>query len=98
MRALSIAIALFAIGCDGAAMVDADARPPRRDGGPRADGGPPILGGPGCGLEAAAFCDTFDAVSEVRGRGGDLDPSRWSASRGNPQLPTGNGVVIAAGP
>jgi hypothetical protein len=56
------------------------------------------MGGPGCGLDAAAFCDTFDGPSAVRGRAGDLDPGKWSAGRGNPQAATGNGVVIAAGP
>jgi hypothetical protein len=61
-------------------------------------GGSFSMGGPGCGLDAAAFCETFDAPSTVRGRAGDLDPTKWSASRGNAQLPTGNGVVIAAGP
>jgi hypothetical protein len=36
----------------------------------------------GCGLTSPAFCDTFDqGPSAVRGRGGDLDPSRWSAGR-----------------
>lgn len=55
-------------------------------------------GGPGCGFASAAFCDTFDAPSAVRGRAGDLDPSRWSAARGNPQLPSGNGNALAAGP
>jgi len=55
-------------------------------------------GGPGCGLPSAAFCDTFDAVSAKRGREGDLDPSRWSVSRGEPQLATGNGVAVGIPP
>jgi hypothetical protein len=57
-----------------------------------------VPGGPGCGLASAAFCDTFDAPSTARGRAGDLDPTRWSAARGNPQLPSGNGNALAAGP
>lgn len=61
------------------------------------DTGPPP-GGPGCGFESAAFCDTFDQPSAMRGRAGDLDVTLWSAARGNPQLPTGNGQAIAAGP
>lgn len=55
-------------------------------------------GGPGCGFASAAFCDTFDAPSDVRGRAGDLDPTRWSAARGNPQLMSGNGNALSAGP
>jgi hypothetical protein len=57
-----------------------------------------VPGGPGCGLESAAFCDTFDAPSSPRGRAGDLDRTRWSAARGNPQLATSNGNAISAGP
>src|SRR5579864_5176496 len=35
-----------------------------------------------CGLATAAFCDTFDeGPAPIRGRGGDLDPGRWSAAR-----------------
>src|SRR5690242_17580863 len=66
-------------------------------GGSSDDTGPPP-GGPGCGFESAAFCDTFDQPSAMRGRAGDLDVTYWSAARGNPQLPTGNGQAIAAGP
>jgi hypothetical protein len=62
------------------------------------DGGSWPPGDPGCGLEAAAFCETFDAIASERGRAGDLDRSRWSAARNHPQLPTGNGATIAAGP
>lgn len=58
----------------------------------------PIPGGPGCGFESAAFCDTFDAPAAQRGRAGELDVTRWSASRGNPQLATSNGNAISAGP
>jgi len=34
----------------------------------------------GCGLEHAAFCDTFDTPSPG-GRGGDLDDAQWSTAR-----------------
>jgi len=57
----------------------------------------PIPGDPGCGLESAAFCDNFDAPAEVRGRAGELDPRLWSVSRGQPQLPTSNGLAFSAG-
>src|SRR5688572_30977212 len=53
----------------------------------------PIPGDPGCGLESAAFCDTFDERSGVRGRAGELDPRLWSVTRGQPQLPTGDGMA-----
>ena len=56
------------------------------------------MGGAGCGLEAAAFCETFDAPAAHTGRAGELDIGKWSASRGEPQLPTGNGVVFGVGP
>ena len=35
----------------------------------------------GCGLKAAAFCDTFDAPSGDGSRTGDLDPVLWGVSR-----------------
>lgn len=57
----------------------------------------PIPGDPGCGLDSAAFCDNFDAPSDVRGRAGELDARLWSASRGQPQLPTSNGLAFSAG-
>jgi hypothetical protein len=60
--------------------------------------GSSMPGGPGCGLASAAFCDKFDAVSAKRGREGDLDPVKWSVSRGEPQLPTGNGVALGIPP
>src|ERR1700682_215668 len=35
-----------------------------------------------CGLANGAFCDTFDeGPAAIRGRGGDLDPAKWSAAR-----------------
>jgi len=59
---------------------------------------PTEMGAPGCGLEAAAFCDTFDAPAAVQGRAGELDASHWSAGRLQPQLPTGSNQVFAIGP
>jgi len=57
-----------AAGSDGAGQ---DAEMPRP--------GPP--GPPGCGLDAAAFCDTFDAPSAAGGREGELDGKKWSVAR-----------------
>ncbi len=67
---------------------------------PEEPGEPPIAGGPGCGLDAAAFCATFDAPAPTanRGRAGELDRRAWSAGRLAPQLPTGNGQAIGIGP
>jgi hypothetical protein len=47
---------------------------------------PPKIGEAGCGFERAAFCDTFGAPSQVRGRGGELDNVFWSVGRGKVQL------------
>jgi hypothetical protein len=58
----------------------------------------PLPGNPGCGLTQAAFCDTFEAIAQTRGRAGDLDVQRWSGSRSNGQQPSGNGAALAAGP
>lgn len=75
---LVVAASAGLAGCssheDGAAGSDAS------DGstdGPRP--GPP--GPPGCGLGAAAFCDTFDAPTTGGGREGELDPKKWSVFR-----------------
>jgi hypothetical protein len=38
-------------------------------------------GPPGCGLEEAAFCETFDAPAGATTRAGELDPERFSAAR-----------------
>jgi hypothetical protein len=51
-----------------------------------ADGGggarPTFPPGPaGCGLEQAAFCDTFDAPADAKSRAGELAPEKWSAAR-----------------
>ncbi|HEV8246286.1 MAG TPA: hypothetical protein VGP93_10985 [Polyangiaceae bacterium] len=57
-----------------------------------------IHGGPGCGLDEAAFCDTFDAPAASQGRAGELDSVSWGAGRLAPQLPSGNGVAYGIGP
>lgn len=44
------------------------------------------LGVPGCGLEHAAFCESFDAPSSTGGRAAELDSSRWSLSRIEPEM------------
>ena len=47
-----------------------------------------------CGLTSPAFCDTFDeGPAGNRGRGGDLDPTRWSAARLAPSDLSGLGPV-----
>jgi hypothetical protein len=55
-----------------------------------------------CGLTNAAFCETFDeGPAAIRGRGGDLDPARWSAARLAPSDLSGFGPVanpVAAAP
>lgn len=53
-----------------------------------------------CGLSSAAFCDTFSTVYSPRGRGGDLDTTKWSTARLSPtgnldQIGTGNYVGSA---
>jgi len=58
-------------GSDGGSAAGPDAEMSRP--------GPP--GPPGCGLDAAAFCDTFDAPTAGGGREGDLDPKKWSIVR-----------------
>ena len=55
----------------------------------------PTPGDPGCGLDAAAFCDTFDAPAKDRGRAGEADVTKWSASRMAPQGPTAYGQAYA---
>jgi hypothetical protein len=59
---------------------------------------PPVVPGQqGCGLAAAAFCETFDGISTNRGRAGDLDIARWSTSRTNGGLPSASGAAFAVG-
>jgi hypothetical protein len=53
----------------------------------------------GCGLEHAAFCETFDEPAGATTRAGELDPKRWSAARMcNIGGPSGNGEAVAIGP
>lgn len=56
------------------------------------------MGDPGCGLVAAALCDTFDGIASSQGRAGELDAERWSLSRNAPQSPTVMGSAFAIGP
>lgn len=51
---------------------------------------PTDKGKPGCGFDAAAFCDTFEAPAPEaqRSRGGELDGALWSGSRTFSQLST----------
>lgn len=54
----------------------------------------PVVGGAGCGLQQAAFCDTFDeGPSLLHGRAGDLDPSKWTIGRLAPADLNGIGVA-----
>jgi hypothetical protein len=41
-----------------------------------------------CGLDAPAFCETFEAGPAAGGRAGELDPARWSVARGEPYSPS----------
>ncbi len=44
-------------------------------------------GDPGCGLAAAAFCDTFDApAANTSGRSFELDSTRWGLARNEPGI------------
>jgi hypothetical protein len=54
---------------------------------------------PACGLANPAFCDTFEqGPAPARGRGGDLDPTMWSAARLAPQDFSGGGPVANPAP
>jgi hypothetical protein len=56
-------------------------------------------GSPGCGLEQAAFCETFDAPSDGSTRAGELDGARFSAARMcNIGGPSSDGEAVAIGP
>ncbi|HEV8551373.1 MAG TPA: hypothetical protein VGQ57_20135, partial [Polyangiaceae bacterium] len=95
--------ALMAFGCAGQPAADLPMAAAGSGGGA---GGPPSapvevpteMGAPGCGLEAAAFCETFEQPASAHGRAGELDPLRFSGGRLQPQLPTGSGQVFAIGP
>lgn len=58
------------------------------------------MGDPGCGLDAAAFCATFDAPADkdlAEGRAGELDATVWSGARMEPSLNWGD-EALAVGP
>ncbi len=57
-----------------------------------------VHGGPGCGLDSAAFCDTFDHPAKTRGRAGELNTLQWSAGRLCTQLASANGNAYGIGP
>jgi hypothetical protein len=97
-----VAIALV-VGCgevvpsDEDAQISRDAQSASDAHAPRRDASVFSNGDPGCGLEHAAFCDPFDAPSDLAGRAGELDPRRWSAARNAPQGLTGDGRSLAVG-
>lgn len=37
-----------------------------------------------CGFDSPAFCDTFESGPKEGGRSGELDPAKWSVTRGGP--------------
>jgi hypothetical protein len=63
-----------------------------------------LPGKPGCGLDAAAFCATFDDVTPPglgEGRAAELDPREWSGARMQPGLnfgPAATAVRLATIP
>jgi len=59
--------------------------------------GPIVLGDPGCGLDHAAFCDTFDAPATHHGRAGELDAAFWTAGREYPTFASTGERVIGIG-
>jgi hypothetical protein len=81
------------IRCGLVMFVIAGCAEPSGEGPGPAPDDPPVFGGPGCGFERAAFCDTFDAPSTMRGRAGDLDARRWSASHGQPAPALGDDYI-----
>jgi hypothetical protein len=100
-RPVALTIAGILAGCGSSGGIGDDGEPDAET--PRP--GPP--GPPGCGLDAAAFCDTFDAPTPATGgREGDLDSTRWSVTRasqaglgdqsatiGEYALPIGNATI-----
>jgi hypothetical protein len=74
LRRLAPLALLFAISLAGAVVVSRVA----------------VSGAPGCDVASPAFCDTFDSPASVRGRGGDLNPTRWSTARLAPSDMSGN--------
>jgi hypothetical protein len=90
-RHLGCALLVLA-GCGGGDLE------PGGDAGPDAEiPTPGVPGPPGCGLEAAAFCDPFDAPAAGGGRARELDGALWSGARTVPTAPV-YGDVIAIGP
>ena len=64
----------------------------------------PFVPSANCNLSAPAFCETFNqGPSAIRGRGGDLDPSKWATARLSGEIitsgqGTANPVPIAPAP
>jgi hypothetical protein len=92
MRHLGLVAVASLLACRGAQKSASDG-----DMHPGSGAGSFEMGGPGCGLAAAAFCDTFAAPASERGRAGELDPTRWSAGRMHPQGVGINGVAVGVG-
>ncbi|HTQ02457.1 MAG TPA: hypothetical protein VMI54_01330 [Polyangiaceae bacterium] len=51
-----------------------------------------------CGLDAPAFCETFEDGPRDGGRSGELDPARFSVARGMPYNPSDLGGAFGIGP
>jgi hypothetical protein len=51
-----------------------------------------------CGFDAPAFCDTFESGPHAGGREGELDPARWSVTRGYPMAPPSRDDAFTIGP
>ncbi|HEX4335585.1 MAG TPA: hypothetical protein VH062_06695 [Polyangiaceae bacterium] len=51
-----------------------------------------------CGFDAPAFCDTFETGPANGGRSGELDPAKWSVTRGQPYNPASLTDAIGIGP
>jgi hypothetical protein len=82
------------VGCTGSPGTGGDDEPGI---GPDAEiPTPGMPGPPGCGLDAAAFCDPFDAVA-VGGRARELDGSLWSGARAAANGPSSDGNAMPIG-
>jgi len=57
---------------------------------------PGMPGPPGCGLDAAAFCDPFDAIA-IGGRARELDGALWSGARAAANGPSNDGNAMPIG-
>jgi hypothetical protein len=51
-----------------------------------------------CGFDTPAFCDTFETGPANGGRSGELDPGKWSVTRGEPYNPPSLTDAIGIGP